>query len=52
MPDAVFDDHDRYGLRRRNIMPWREIGLLKVAENLPQSRRGRGYDEASAHSVA
>ena len=52
MPDTVFDDHDRYRLCRRNIMSWREIGLLEVAENLPQDRRGRGYGEASAHSVA
>ena len=41
----------RDGLGRRHICLG-EIGLLKVAENLPQGRRRRGYDEASAHSGA
>ena len=51
MPDAVFDDHDGYRLGRRNIISRRKIGLLDIAENLPQGRRGRGYDETSAHSA-
>jgi len=34
-----------------NIMPWREIGLLDIAKNLPQRRRRRGNYEASTHSV-
>jgi hypothetical protein len=51
MPDAVLDDDHRYRLRRRNIMPWREIGLLDIAKDLPQGRRRRRDYEASAHSV-
>src|SRR5882724_4173704 len=39
MPDTVFDEDDGYRLRRRNIMPWREIRLLDIAKNLPQGRR-------------
>jgi hypothetical protein len=32
-------------------MPWREIGLLDIAKNLPQRRRRRGDYEASTHSA-
>jgi hypothetical protein len=31
-------------------VPGREIGLLDIAKNLPQGRRGRGDYETSAHS--
>ena len=37
-PRAIFDNHHRYRLRRRNIMPWREIRLLGIAEHLPDRR--------------
>jgi hypothetical protein len=51
MPDAVLDNNHRYRLGWRDIMPWREIGLLDIAKNLPQRRRRRGNYEASTHSV-
>jgi hypothetical protein len=49
MPATIREDDDRYGLSWGNIIPWREIRLLKVAEHLPQRRRRRGDYEASAH---
>src|SRR6202030_2912783 len=51
MPDAVFDDYHWDWLGRRNIMSWREIGLLDIAKNLPQGLRRGGDYEASAHSL-
>jgi hypothetical protein len=51
MPDAVLDNNHRDRLGRRNIMPWREVGLLDIAKDLSQGRRRRGNYEASTHSV-
>ncbi len=49
MARAILDQHDRNWLRRRDIVPGREIRLLDIAEQLPQSLGGRSYDEASTH---
>jgi hypothetical protein len=51
MPAAIFEQDHRDRLGWRNIVPWREIGLLGVAENLPKCRWRRGNYEASAHSL-
>ena len=52
VPRTSIEDHDRYRLGRGDIVPRREIWLLGIAENLSNCRRGRGNDEASAHSEA
>jgi len=36
MATAIFEDDNRNGLRRRDIIPRREIGLLDIAEDLPK----------------
>src|ERR1039458_4105285 len=51
MPDAVLDNDHRYRLSRSDIIPWREIRLIEIAENLPQGRRRRGDYEADRKST-
>ena len=49
MAAAIFQDDNRNGLSRRDIIPRREIRLLEIAEYLPKCLGWRGNYKTSAH---